>query len=65
MQTFKAERVADYQIIHKSDKNILVYPLLRNDAGEEFIHCVSPLHGRSFVFGRTPMVVGLLEKEMD
>ena len=52
MQTFKAERVADYQIVYKNDKNIYVYPLLRNDAGEELIHCVSPLHGRSFVLGR-------------
>ena len=47
MQTFKAERVADYQIVYKNDTNIYVYPLLRNDAGEELIHCVSPLHGRS------------------
>lgn len=29
------------------------YPLLRDDNGSERIYCVSPLHGRSFVIGKS------------
>lgn len=49
MQTFKADRIIEYETIYKSGNDIIIYPFVRNDAGNEEIHCVSPLHGRSFV----------------
>lgn len=43
-----------YSIVRVSDScHEKVYPLLRNDMGDIIIECISPIHGRSFVVGKT------------
>ena len=49
MKIFKAERLSSFEIPYIRDAQIDVYPLIRCDAGDEEIVCVSPVHGRSFV----------------
>lgn len=42
-----------YRIIYNSEKSQTLYPYLRNGNGDEKMYCISPLHGRSFVVGKT------------
>ncbi|MBR3608344.1 MAG: hypothetical protein IKL50_00480 [Bacteroidales bacterium] len=42
-----------YRIIHNSVSKQVVYPYLRDSTGNKEMTCISPLHGRSFVVGKT------------
>lgn len=42
-----------FQIIHDSGSSQIVYPYIRNLKGDKEMFCLTPLHGRSFVVGRT------------
>ena len=62
MRTFKAS-IQDYRVICESDNHSCSpIPLLRDNDGDHIIHCLSPIHGRSFVLkqGQTykPWTIG-------
>ena len=40
-------------IIYQNKNNNDTYPFLRSKSGEKDMYCLSPLHGRSYVVGRT------------
>lgn len=42
-----------FRIIHDSGSSQIVYPYIRNLKGDKEMFCLTPLHGRSFVVGRT------------
>lgn len=48
MRRFRADRVA-YDIVCQTNNEYEVLPLIRANQGKEYIHCVSPVHGRSFI----------------
>jgi hypothetical protein len=51
MQTFKA-RTIDFEIL-QSAGDFPVFPYMRSENGDKEMYCVSPLHGRSFVVGKS------------
>ena len=52
MKTFKGRSV-DCSILSTTDFYYELYPYLCNENGDKEMFCPSPLHGRSFVVGRT------------
>ena len=50
--TIKAKSVL-YNIILSRDIEVKPYPFLRSISGEKDMYCLSPLHGRSYIVGRT------------
>lgn len=52
MQTFKG-RCVGCSILSTTDIYIVKYPYLCNESGDKEMFCPSPLHGRSFVVGKT------------
>lgn len=52
MKRFNAKLVP-FDVISMKDNTCAPYPLLRSDNGTETVYSVSPIHGRSFIVGRT------------
>lgn len=42
-----------YRVIHNSSSKQIIYPYLRDLKGNKDMICITPLHGRSFVVGKT------------
>ena len=42
-----------FRIVHDSGSTQKIYPYIRNLKGDKEMFCLTPLHGRSFVVGRT------------
>lgn len=43
----------DYRIVYNSNKSTSIFPCVRDENGNKVMYCVSPIHGRSFIVGRT------------
>ncbi len=43
---------ASFRTIIDARNNVNSYPLVKDNDGKQFLYCVSPLHGRSYVVGR-------------
>ena len=48
MRRFRADRVP-FDIVCQTNNEVRVLPFIRTDNGKHYIHCVSPIHGRSFI----------------
>lgn len=52
MWKFNVQTV-DYSIIEAKQTDVVPFPYLRTDKGDKTIQQISPIHGRSFIVGRT------------
>ena len=51
MKRYRAKAL-QYDLLYSKVNQEKIYPLVRDDFGDEQIFCISPIHGRSFVVGK-------------